>query len=86
MLILNGIFIFSKQAKAMTSYRERRIIIFNDCDDDVIMDERCKPPNQQACNHFMHSPSGLRNMDGLSQAYEQTYGIYRIGTCLYSRG
>lgn len=67
----------------MTSCRKRKRINFDDCDGDVVMGHT---PKQTAYSHFTHSPSGRRDRDRLSQAYEQTYAIYRIGNSVYVAG
>lgn len=68
----------------MPGYRKRKRISLDDYDGDVVVDQT---PNHKAYLHFTHSPSGLRNTDGLPHAYEQQYGIYRKkGNSVYVAG
>lgn len=47
------------------------------------MGESRQTPSQKTYLHFTHRPSGLQDRCGLSQAHEQTHGIYKIGHSIY---
>lgn len=67
----------------MVSYQKRRVLHFDDSYDDLQQQET---RTHTTYRHFTDTPLGLHDRAGLSQAYEQKVGIYRIGNTVYVAG
>lgn len=67
----------------MTSYRKRKRINLGEDDRGVVTNQT---PKQNTFSHFTQSPLGVRDIDGLSHAYEQNDASDRIGNTVYVAG